>query len=158
MSDLAREKCKRFDALKALRGTWEWHWQQVADVMFPNHAPFDAMAYPGEKRMQNVFDATAIHSSELLAAGLHGMLTNPATVWFQPGIQGMLAPNKRVATWLDLVERGMYSEINHEQAGFSTHIHEMYLEYIDFGTGVLYTGEPADLNGLLFSSVPLNEA
>ena len=51
--------------------------------MQPRKAEINKERQRGDKRNIQIFDATAIHASELLAASLHGMLTSSANRWFQ---------------------------------------------------------------------------
>jgi hypothetical protein len=78
---------RRYDQLKGDRGNWEQHWEECAEQIMPSAAGFTGRNTPGEKRMQRVYDSTGIHSNELLAAGLHGTATNPASKWFSLRMQ-----------------------------------------------------------------------
>jgi hypothetical protein len=73
---------KRKGKLKAQRGTWESHWQDLTNFVLPNDSDFNLKRSKGDKRTTLVYDSTGIHANEMLAAGLHGMLTNPASNWF----------------------------------------------------------------------------
>ena len=64
------------------RSNWEVHWQEVADYMFPRKADITIDRPRGDKRHTVIFDGTAIHSLELLASSLHGMLTSSVNRWF----------------------------------------------------------------------------
>ena len=72
----------RLERLATYRKTWESHWQEIADYVIPRKADITQSRTPGDKRMEKVFDGTAIHAAELLSASIHGMLTNPSTTWF----------------------------------------------------------------------------
>src|SRR5210317_2475081 len=79
---LAAELKNNLSRLKEKRSTWESHWQEVADLMLPRKAEITKERARGDKRHTQIFDATAIHALELLAASLHGMLTSSANRWF----------------------------------------------------------------------------
>ena len=81
-TDLTKNLLARFDKLKTGRQNWETHWQEVADYMQPRKAEITRERARGDKRNIQIFDATAIHALELLAASLHGMLTSSANRWF----------------------------------------------------------------------------
>lgn len=150
---------RRFDTLKSNRGTWENHWQEVADLMFPNHPMFIGDRSPGTKDGLKMYDGSPVHASEMLAAGLHGFLTNPASEWFVLQVSDpALNARRQVRMWLDDVQRRMYKEITNSKTAFSTHIHEMYLEFGVFGTGVLFTGENMSRDGIVFKAIPLSNA
>lgn len=148
----------RYDQLKADRSTWENHWQDVADYVYPRRADFTTTRTAGAKEGVELYDSTAVHSNELLAAGLHGLLTNPASEWFALRVRDdKLNDDEDVKVWLDLTEKSMYAAINSPKAGFTTQMHETYLEYGGFGTGVLFVGETSNMMGVKFSARPLSE-
>jgi hypothetical protein len=72
---------KRKNKLKAQRGTWESHWQDLTNFVLPNEADFNTSRSKGARRTTLVYDSTGIHANEMLAAGLHGMLTNPMSLF-----------------------------------------------------------------------------
>ena len=80
-TDLTKELLSRFDRLEGQRQNWETHWQEVADFMQPRKADVTKRRSRGDKRMERIFDSSPIQAVELLAASLHGMLTNPSTPW-----------------------------------------------------------------------------
>ena len=80
--NLARELKSNLSRLMEQRSTWESHWQECADYMQPRKAEITKERARGDKRNILIFDASAIHALELLAASLHGMLTSSANRWF----------------------------------------------------------------------------
>ena len=81
-TDLTKKLLSRFDRLAGQRQNWETHWQEVADYMMPRKSDVTKKRSRGDKRMELIFDSSPLQSLELLAASLHGMLTNPSTPWF----------------------------------------------------------------------------
>ncbi len=80
--DRAAVLLKRLDKLAEQRSTWEHHWQQIAEYIVPRKADVTKSRSAGDKRMELIYDGTAIHAAEMLSASLHGMLTNPSMAWF----------------------------------------------------------------------------
>ena len=72
----------RFEALEGYRENWQNHFQELADYMLPRKADIVRKRSRGEKRMEQIFDGTALQAVDLLSASLHGMLTSGATPWF----------------------------------------------------------------------------
>ena len=68
---------RRLKTLTSQRSNWESHWQELADYMLPRKADITKKRSQGDKRTELIYDGTAIHSVELLAASLHGMLNLP---------------------------------------------------------------------------------
>ena len=156
---LASDVIRRFDKLRSDRGVWDSHWQEIGDRVFPRRADFVTARTSGEKRNRLVFDSTAIHANELLAAGLHGMLTNPATEWFNIKTQDPAANELfEVKEWLSIVQRRMNDAFNDPAAGFSSQMHEDYLEYCAFGTSTMFVLESPSRRGVRFFARPLAES
>jgi len=145
----------KYDALKASRKVWESHWQEVADYILPRKNDITRSATAGEKKGFTLFDSTGPHSNELLASSLQGILTNPATIWFElitgdPAIDDL----DDVRRWLQKQTRSMHRILNN--SNFQTEIHEVYLDLGAFGTGVLSIEEDDD-KVVRFAARPLGE-
>lgn len=160
---------RRFDGLKhsTERTNCEIHWQEIAEVMSPRKIDFVGLRTPGEKKMNKVYDSTGIHANEMLAAGLHGMATNPASKWFSLRMVGKtlidgMGQNVKVEDappvqkYLSHVEESMWQRIYQPGTNFTTALHEVYLDLGTFGTSILFVGQRDD-NGLLFEARPLAE-
>lgn len=149
--------CRRYDSLKSDRGTFESHWQEVADYIFPRRADFNVMRSPGDKRQTYIYDGTGTQALELLAAGLHGMATNPAARWFSLRTQDeSLNEDDEVRQYLSDVEDRIFAEMHSPNSAITTHLHELYLDYAAFGTGVMFIGKAKE-DGLLFQTRFLGE-
>jgi len=154
----AEKYISRQEALEADRRNWDYHWQEIAEVVFPRRADFISTVVKGEKKNTKVVDSTAIIANELLGAGLHGMLTNPASKWFKLRLTDpRLMKDTSVLRWLEDVERIIYMSLNSPKASFSSHMHELYLDLTAFGTGVMFIGEDPDTGDLTFSTKHLKE-
>ena len=114
--------CERLDRLKADRSDFESLWQRVADLVMPTKGNFTVKRTPGERNTNKIFDSTPTTSVNLLAAGLHGMVTNPSVQWFALTLDK--DPDSQIGNkWLKDVRDLMLKEINRPQAGFATNIH-----------------------------------
>ena len=103
----------RFSSLKSLRSNWESHWQECADFMQPRKADVTRTRSKGDKRTELVFDSSPIQAVELLAASLHGMLTNPSTPWFSLRYKDQgLDMDDEAKLWLEGVTETMYTAFN----------------------------------------------
>lgn len=135
--------------------------------MSPRKITFVGMRTPGEKRMTKIYDPTGITGVEMLAAGLHGMATNPSTKWFSlriisQRIEGedgeMMDINElpEVQAYLADVEETIWQRLYSPGTNFTTAIHEVYLDLSAFGNAVLFVGQQED-GELLFECRPLAE-
>lgn len=149
---------KRYDRLKGDRGTWESHWQDLAEYILPRRADFNVTRTEGDKRQTRIYDSTGTQGLELLAAGLHGMASNPAARWFSLKTDDeALNENDTVREWLSNVEDIIFAKMHAPGAAITTHLHELYLDYAGFGTALMFIGV-AKSGNLLFQSRFLGEA
>jgi hypothetical protein len=152
-----KEAIQRVQSLKSIRDNWESHWQEISELVLPRRSDFVGPREAGDKRGLKAVDSTAIIANELLAAGLHGMLTNPASRWFTLKIANEdLMAAEGVKEWLEDVERRIFSEFNSSISGFTSHMHELYLDLTAFGTSVMFIGE-TEKGELTFSTRHLKE-
>jgi len=155
--DIAKHIAKK-NSLESLRGTFNSHWQEIGEVMYPEHANFTMTPSPGEKRLSKVFDSVPTHANQLLASGLFSLLTSSASPWFHiMPVDLTLNKVREINIYLDEVSSIMYHEINNPSAGFSSAIHEGYLEYGAFGNMVILVEEQLKTSSLRFMSLPLYE-
>ena len=154
-TDLTRDLLSRFDRLEGQRQNWETHWQEVADYMQPRKADVTKTRARGDKRNEMIFDSSPIQAVELLAASLHGMLTNPSTPWFTLRFKEEDMDNEEEAKlWLESATETMYTAFN--RSNFQQEIFELYHDLITFGTAAMFIEE--DDNDLIkFSTRHINE-
>ena len=74
MEDFGKALIKRLKDLEVQRDYWNTHFQELADYMLPRKSDIVKKRSRGEKRMENIFDGTALQAVDLLSASLHGML------------------------------------------------------------------------------------
>jgi hypothetical protein len=131
---------QKVNFLKGERGTWENHWQEIADYMLPRKNQINASTTPGEKKSIYVLDNTGMYSMEILAGQLHGLLTNPNSIWFEltTGVLGIDQMDE-VRMWLQKTSRDIHNVLNN--SNFQTEVHELYMDECAFGTAAMYTEE-----------------
>ena len=145
----------RLDALKSLRGVWETHWQEVTDYTIPRKNEYVKSNVPGEKKGVELYDNTSMVSLETLVAALHGLLTNPNTLWFllQTG-DPILDDSDEVATYLQDLSRRMHRVLNN--SNFQPEVYEYYLDLASVGTATMVMEEDKD-SVVAFSTKHLGE-
>lgn len=154
----AEQYLQRLESLESDRRNWDTHWQEIAEVIFPRRADFTQSVTRGQRKGLRIVDSTAVVANELLGAGLHGMLTNPASKWFKLRLtDSELMKDNDVISWLEEIERRIYVALNAPEAQFSSHIHELYLDMTAFGTGGMFIGEDPKSGELNFSTKHLKE-
>ena len=154
-TDLSKSLLARFDKLQGQRQNWETHWQEVADYMQPRKADVTKTRARGDKRNEMIFDSSPIQAVELLAASLHGMLTNPSTPWFTLRFKEEDIDNEEEAKlWLESATEVMYTAFN--RSNFQQEIFELYHDLITFGTAAMFIEEDDD-DLIKFSTRHINE-
>ncbi len=154
MSDsysLADKIIRKTDELKSKRVNFEKLWQEISELVLPRKADFTVKQEPGAKRTRKLYETTAVNAAEILAAGLHGLMTNPSGKWFSlsvPKYQNV----PEISDWVVSAEQVIADEIGRACAGFATNIHEVYLDLAVLGTAGLYVGWNEENESLLFQS------
>lgn len=136
----ARAIIKRQEQLKGDRGVWEELWEDIAFHCIPDWQGINTMYTPGQSKNIHLYDNTGVQSNELLASHLHGMLTNPASVWFGLTTQDReLDQNPDVAAWLEDSARRMHVVMNN--SNFQTEVHSYYITLTSICTSSLMIEE-----------------
>ena len=152
--DAIKEIVSRFDYMETRRGNWDTHYQELADYMLPRKADIVRKRSRGEKRMELIFDGTALQAVDLLSASLHGMLTSGATPWFHLSMKDPdIGRNDDVQRWLEDSSKRMIRAFN--QSNFETEVHELYVDLVVFGTGCMFV--EMDGSELRFSTRHISE-
>jgi len=154
MAQEAAPLIKRFDSLKSRRDNWDTHYQELADYMLPRKADIVKKRSRGEKRMELIYDGTALQSIDLMAAFLHGMLTSGASPWFHLDIKDeALNRDDDVREWLQDTSMRMMQAF--QRSNFETEIHEAYVDLVVFGTACMFA--EMDRDKLRFSTRHISE-
>lgn len=149
-----------FEKLKKERGTFEDLFQEVAEYVLPRKSNITVVKYRGEKQTQKLYDSTAMHANQLLAAALQSTLTSSSIKWFQlfPRDQN-LAKIVAVQKWLDSCRDRML--FGFQTSNFDPETHELYLDLGAFGTGCVAIEERVSkdgkFSGFVFRSLDISE-
>jgi hypothetical protein len=146
---------KRQERLKSDRGVLESHLQDLADYLLPRKNSFVRRNIPGEKKGVELYDATGMVACDLLSSALHGMLTNPNTLWFLLNTPNEEVNNQDfVIEYLQDLTKRIHNVFNN--SNFQTEVHEYYLDLCAFGTATM-TVEEDEKNIVRFSTKHLGE-
>tara|TARA_Y100000590_G_C15674122_1_gene997337 strand:+ start:54 stop:1733 length:1680 start_codon:yes stop_codon:yes gene_type:complete len=149
---------RHFDRLKSDRGRWEFLWQDIADYGIGRRLFTRQPTATGEgNRTYRIYNNTMMVANDLLASGLHNLLTSTANRWFhlEPDNQ-MLLELPEVADWFSTAEDILFSLVERPEAGFHPQVHEVYNDIAAFGNGSLTTLR-APGEGIFFQAMPLME-
>jgi len=155
-SDTVEYICNKYAKLDAAMGVWKTHWKTIAKYTMPNKDFVFGGQVPGEMKDWQLYDAIGVHCVDRLSAAFHGMLTNPASVWFSLSCGDPLIDSlPAVAKWLQDSARLMISVMNN--SNFQSEIHEVYQELCSIGTGHMKIEED-ELDVVRFTSRPIYES
>jgi hypothetical protein len=150
----AEDLIKRYNSAKTRRDTWDTHYQELADYMLPRKADIVKKRSRGEKRMEFIYDGTALQSIDLMAAFLHGMLTSGSAPWFHLDLKDEdVNRDDEVREWLQDTSMRMMRALN--QSNFETEVHEVYVDLVVFGTACMFC--EMDKGRLRFSTRHISE-
>ena len=131
-----KEIKEKMTRLKGERSNWESHWQEVADHILPRKNTVIRKQADGQKRQFILLDNVGMHSNELLAGALHGLLTNPNSLWFEMTTGVVDLDNvDEVRKWLQKTARSMHNVLNN--SNFQMEVHELYIDLCSFGTSCM---------------------
>ena len=158
---------RRHEQRVADRGVWNDHFEDVATYISPRRLGFVGIRTPGEKRLSRLYDSTGIQANQLLASGLHGMATNPASKWFTLRILGerIDQPDGKstdineiphIRKWTSDVEHLLWQRLYQPGTNFASSLDESYLDLGAFGTAIIFAGQKDD-GSLLFQCRTLAE-
>lgn len=155
MGYTAQQLVKRYQTVKAGRQSWDSYWQELAYYCLPRKAYITEVKAVGDRLPTDLYDSTAVNANQVLAAGLHGYLTNPQSKWFSLRMQNEKTDEiSGVKEWLHEAEARIYDVLN--SSNFNQEIHEVYLDLGSIGTSVMYEEEdPTDI--VRFYTLPIGK-
>ncbi len=162
MTQLADDLIRIYQKLKGDRGTWEQHWEEIAERILPRQIGLVGERTPGEKRTQKVFDSKPMVALERFAAVNDSMLTPRQVKWHNlRTTDENLNKDFEVQDWLYQVNSILYNSRYTPSANFAGQNSERWTSMGAFGTGILFidydTGRGASQKGLRYRCVNLRD-
>ena len=154
---LARTLIDRETRLRADRAPYESKWRQIREFIRPAMSSFAGTGSPGPAPRDSILDSSGETSAEVLAATMHGELTNPADRWFQLEAEDTrLNRDGEVAAWLENTEARQYRLLGAPSSRWDSALKPWYGEVADFGLAIV-----ANLSlpgvGVRFRHYPVDE-
>jgi len=134
---------KRLAALKSERSSWDSHWQELADYLFPRRQRFySSDRNKGTKRNEKIVNNTGTRALRIMASGMMAGITSPARDWFRLIMTDPeLMEFDDVRIWLEEVERRMKEVF--ARSNIYNALPMIYLDLGAFGTSAMYVEEDA---------------
>lgn len=161
--DVAANVLRRLERAKTERGTWEAHWEEVARRVLPNYVgSFTGRGTrtQGDKRTEDMVDATPALALPKFAAAMESMLTPRNQTWHRLRPQDRsLMRNRQARAWYDDVNEKLFSLRYAPRANFANQQHEVYTGLGAFGTGGMFVDKLQHWGekGLRYQSIHLGE-
>lgn len=157
----AEQIIRRFDGAVNLRGNWESHWEEVAKRVLPNYAgSFTSQGMTrtaGEKRTEDMVDATAALALPKFASVMESMLTPRTSRWHRlKPTDKILLKNRNVKLWFEEVTDILFDYRYAPKANYAAQAFEAYQSLGAFGTSSLFI-DKLDSGGLRYKSIHLGE-
>ena len=159
MDNIAQEIVKRYERLKGDRGTWEEHWEEVADRVLPRYSDTfqtpDAGITRGEKRTEKMFDSTAALGLERFAAVMESMLVPRNQKWHRlTASDPSLMRNHKVKLWFEEANNSLFRYRYSPRANYASQMHEVFIGLGAFGTSCIFP-DAHDDGGLRYQAINL---
>lgn len=139
---------RRLGALKAKRYTWDSHWQEVARRIWPDGDEFQGRAAStrsfggGDKRTEQIFDATGAQALERFSAFMESLNTPAHKIWHDlRASDEQLNKDLAVKLWFEQINKILQKERQRPKANFKTQMQEGYKSLGAFGGLPIYLDE-----------------
>lgn len=135
----AQDLIRVYEKLKGDRGTWEQHWEEIAERILPRQIGFVGDRTSGEKKTQKVFDSKPMIALERFSSVMDSMLTPRQTKWHNlRTTDERLNADSQVQDWFYRVNSLLYQTRYVPQANFAGQNSERWVSTGAFGTGALF--------------------
>lgn len=133
---------RTYNKLEAERANWDWHWEEIARIVWPAADEFKGKWAKGEKRSVHVYDSTAALALEKFAAAMESMLTPRSATWHRlKATDPNLNEQPDVKEWFETLNRLLFQARNSAKAAYYSQAHEGYKSLGAFGNSCLFVDE-----------------
>lgn len=157
--DIAAEVCRIYDQESGRRGTWESHWQEIKDRIYPSTSDFtNRFTTAGSKRNQEVYDSTAALALNRFAAILDSYLTPRNQTWHRvlSSIDD-LNKDREVRLYYEEVTRRLFKFRYATVANFASQNMMFNKSLGAFGSAAMYIDSAGTEPGLRYKTCHLGE-
>lgn len=154
----ATDLIRTYENLKGLRGTWEQHWEEIAERILPRQMGFVGQRTDGEKRTQKIFDSKPQIALERFGAVMDSLLTPRQQRWHNLRTTNEeLNRDFEVRDWFYKVNNILYQARYEPRANFAGQNFERWISTGAFGTGALFIDYDTKNPGLRYRCVNLRD-
>lgn len=158
-SEIAADIMRMFQQESGRRGTWESHWQEIKDRIYPATQDFTSkFTTPGSKRNQEVYDSTAAVALNRFAAILDSYLTPRNQTWHRVlADNDELNKDRAVRLYYEDVTRVLFKRRYSTIANFASQNMMFNKSLGAFGSSVMYIDAAGSEPGIRYKNCHLGE-
>ena len=150
---------KRWERLAQEKSQWHSHWDDLARVMLPRRLGFTATTIEGERRTENIFDSTPMQAARGLANAVGGLLRPDGLPQVKiRATDDRIDNSEEAMLWLEDARNRLRNSFNNPKARFRQASGEIDQDLVVFGTAIMFAGEAASKQHLLFQSLHLKDS
>jgi len=156
--DLVRDIIAEHEAMKRARQSFEAQWDEVVELALPRYRKFaqESDQNPGQKRTQEMFDATPMLALRHFAAAMDSMITPRTQKWHKLTVADEgLREVPAVKAYLEAVTDTLFAHRYQWRANFAAQCGETYFGHGAFGAGALMVDDVLG-RGIRYRNVRLN--
>ena len=158
MSERVTEILQRWRAATENRSLWHSHWEDLARVMLTRRLGFITETQEGDRRMEDLYDGTAIQAARALANTVGGMLRPEGEKWFGiKTVEDRDGSSDEAGDWIADTEKRMREALDDPRSRFRQATGEADLDLVVLGTAPMFIGEIVGQSRLIFQTVGLKD-
>ena len=154
-----QRRLDRWRNLQVNKGQWMLHWEDLARLMLPRRMGFVTQMTEGERRTEEIYDATAMRAARGLANAVGQLLRPEGEKWFIIRAADDILNNlDEVQDWLKKSEDTLLDAIFNPKARFRQAAGEADMDLVVFGTAINFIGLSRKASRLKFLTIDLKDA
>jgi hypothetical protein len=135
----AHDIIELYDSEKAKRGTWDTHWQRLAEMVMPQQATHASQTTETNlTRHLQLYDSSGVDYLNIHVRGTSTQITPKSAQWFEFGPGDGLEDDDAAKQWLSKATERIWTAIN--RSNFSTEHTSSLYDRVGLGTGALFLG------------------
>ncbi len=155
----AKRRLERWRHFKTNKSHWMSHWEDLARLMLPRRMGFITQMTEGERRTEEIYDATAMRAARGLANAVGQLLRPEGEKWlFIQAEDDRLNNLDEVQDWLKRTENKLLNSIFNPKARFRQAVGEADMDLVVFGTAINFVGLSRKARRLKFLTMDLKDA
>lgn len=160
--DIVQELIKDFNNLKTKKNTLNSHCTEIAERILPDDKnlfqEFSSHFNMGDKRNQELYDATGMVALERFASIVDSLLTPRNSFWHNLRTNNkILERNKSVQDYFQEVNEILFEERYAPQANYTSQNQKQYMSLGAYGTGAMFIDDLFGSTGLRYRNIHLSE-